>query len=41
MISRKTEYLCAGGGRKQERNVKLQDIDEPKVNALKYEGSIV
>ena len=41
-ISRKKiEYLRAGGGRKQERNIKLHDIDVLRVNAIKYLGSIV
>ena len=39
-ISRKKiEYLRAGGGREQEGNIKLHDIDVLRVNAFKYLGS--
>ena len=41
-ISRKkTEYLCIAGENEQEGDIKLQGVDVPRVNALKYLGSTV
>ena len=34
IIQKKTKYLCAEEGRKQERNINV-----PRVNAFKYLGS--
>ena len=41
-ISRKkTEYLCDGGRKIQEGNIRLQDIDVLRVKAFKCLGSTV
>ena len=38
---KKTEYLCAGGRREQEGNIKLQNTDVPRVNTCKYLSAAV